>query len=167
MTERLDRIESNLEVLGGGVSMTDILAITLWQPWATLITLGYKKIETRGWRTSYSGPLLIHGAKRPMRKSEVTLLLADFADFGLEQEFKEVLEQVTYGCIVAKTQLTDCERMYSSQAPTKLEKAVGFWQKDRFAWMLSNIQKTNPIPCKGSQGLWRPDSDIVQLLSHG
>lgn len=36
--------------------------ITIWQPWASLIVLGHKKIETRGWATKYRGPLLIHAA---------------------------------------------------------------------------------------------------------
>lgn len=40
-------------------------AITLHQPWATLIALGYKTIETRSWSTRYRGPLLIHAAKSP------------------------------------------------------------------------------------------------------
>lgn len=39
-------------------------AITIWQPWASLIMLGKKTIETRSWATSYRGPLAIHAAKR-------------------------------------------------------------------------------------------------------
>ena len=38
-------------------------AITLTQPWASLVALGLKKIETRGWRTDHRGPLAIHAAK--------------------------------------------------------------------------------------------------------
>ena len=37
-------------------------ALTLWQPWASLVALGVKTIETRGWRTDYRGPLLIHAS---------------------------------------------------------------------------------------------------------
>lgn len=49
--------------------MTDGLrAITLHQPWATLVALGVKSIETRSWSTRYRGPLAIHaGATRPAR----------------------------------------------------------------------------------------------------
>lgn len=39
-------------------------ALTLWQPWASLIAVGAKTIETRGWATNYRGPLAIHAAKR-------------------------------------------------------------------------------------------------------
>ena len=37
-------------------------AITLTQPWATLVAIGAKRIETRSWATKYRGPLLIHAA---------------------------------------------------------------------------------------------------------
>lgn len=39
-------------------------AITLWQPWASLIACGAKTIETRSWGTPYRGPLAIHASKR-------------------------------------------------------------------------------------------------------
>ena len=34
-------------------------AISLWQPWASLIPLGLKHYETRSWKTNYRGKLLI------------------------------------------------------------------------------------------------------------
>ncbi len=37
-------------------------ALTVWQPWATLVAIGAKRIETRSWSTSYRGPLAIHAA---------------------------------------------------------------------------------------------------------
>ena len=40
--------------------------LTLHQPWASLIALGVKAIETRSWSTKYRGPLAIHaGVKKP------------------------------------------------------------------------------------------------------
>lgn len=43
-----------------------IPVLTLHQPWATLIALGVKTIETRSWSTKYRGPIAIHaGTKRP------------------------------------------------------------------------------------------------------
>lgn len=38
-------------------------ALSLWQPWASLVAIGAKTIETRSWSTSYRGPLAIHAAK--------------------------------------------------------------------------------------------------------
>ena len=38
-------------------------ALTLTQPWASLVACGAKTIETRSWRTPYRGPVAIHAAK--------------------------------------------------------------------------------------------------------
>lgn len=49
-------------------------ALTLWQPWASLMALGVKWIETRSWSTSYRGWLAIHAAAR---RPEIGLVLGD------------------------------------------------------------------------------------------
>jgi activating signal cointegrator 1 len=38
-------------------------AITILEPWASLIACGAKKIETRSWSTKYRGNIAIHAAK--------------------------------------------------------------------------------------------------------
>ena len=43
-------------------------ALSLWEPWASLIALGPKKIEIRNWNTGYRGDLLICAAKVGMGK---------------------------------------------------------------------------------------------------
>lgn len=44
--------------------MPMIKAITIHQPWASLIASGDKQYETRGWKTKYRGPLAIHASKK-------------------------------------------------------------------------------------------------------
>ncbi len=39
-------------------------ALSLHQPWASLIAEGMKTIETRPWATKYRGPLAIHAVKK-------------------------------------------------------------------------------------------------------
>ena len=41
-------------------------AITLHQPWAQLVAIGAKTIETRSWSTNYRGQLAIHAAVKPV-----------------------------------------------------------------------------------------------------
>lgn len=48
---------------GWGGERRGMKAITLTQPWATLVAIGAKKIETRSWATGYRGRLAIHAAK--------------------------------------------------------------------------------------------------------
>ena len=49
-------------------------AITIWQPWASLLASGRKRYETRSWATTYRGPIAIHAAKRPVATSLRRLL---------------------------------------------------------------------------------------------
>ncbi|MEL6614044.1 MAG: hypothetical protein AAFQ53_18260 [Bacteroidota bacterium] len=41
-----------------------ILALSLWQPWASLMASGHKSIETRSWYTHHRGLVAICAAKR-------------------------------------------------------------------------------------------------------
>lgn len=50
-------------------------AITLWQPWASLLAIGAKQHETRSWKTSYRGPVAIHAAKINSAKNDHLVLL--------------------------------------------------------------------------------------------
>lgn len=48
-------------------------AITIWQPWASLMACGAKQFETRGWATSYRGPIAIHAAvKKPPKQRDMS-----------------------------------------------------------------------------------------------
>lgn len=155
-------------------------AITLWQPWATLVAIGAKKIETRSWSTSYHGPLAIHAAIR-IPGSAVKLLDPGLNNYAYEKNnivefpFLEALRNGGYshpswlegnriyinlplGCIVAICDLTGCFEIYSSYEVFCLpegEKAFGDYTPGRFMWALANVRRIEePIPVKGRQGLW-------------
>ena len=47
-------------------------AITILQPWASLIACGAKHYETRSWKTNYRGPIAIHaGLKKPPEQGDI------------------------------------------------------------------------------------------------
>lgn len=94
-------------------------ALTLWQPWASLVSLGVKSIETRSWSTDYRGPLAIHAArKRPASWTRLgDYRVKGFGRYGLAllgpglPEFRSTprLEgyQLPLGAVVATCTLTD------------------------------------------------------------
>ncbi len=47
-----------------------IKAISLHQPWASLIAMGLKKFETRSWLTNYRGKLVICAAKKNSKQQQ-------------------------------------------------------------------------------------------------
>ena len=144
-------------------------AITLWQPWVTLIALGYKQYETRHWRTNYRGKLAIHAAKRPVKDCE----LCAIADNSQGSISFDRLKDIEYplGAIVCIAQLAKCEHMaYNTKlegyidinSVSNEEKSVGVWEYGRFAWKLDNVVKLKqPVYCKGSQGFWNLKQEIT------
>ena len=80
-------------------------ALSLTQPWATLVASGRKQVETRSWTTSYRGPLLIHAAKGfPVYAREFALIV-----YGNPA----VLPYLPLGAIVARAYLLDVRRTES------------------------------------------------------
>ena len=129
--------------------------ISLWEPWATFIVRGYKKWETRGWPTSYRGPLAIHAAKTRQAIDDAGLLLTgagikksifDPDPFPMEDG------DWPFGCIVAVCFLADCKRTEAVN-PTTQEQALGDYSPGRFAWILDAVRVVKPLPHRGMQGL--------------
>lgn len=57
-------------------------ALTIWQPWATLIAIGAKPYEFRGWvppKSIRGQRIAIHAGARPVRKLEVVTLIQRLA----------------------------------------------------------------------------------------
>jgi hypothetical protein len=87
-----------------------VKALTLWQPWASLVAIGAKAIETRSWATKYRGPLAIHAAKRPIVLGSDPLWYGDYnvAQGGTWLHGPGLDAPMPFGAIVATAQLVDC-----------------------------------------------------------
>lgn len=145
-------------------------ALTLWQPWATLIAIGAKQYETRSWGTSYRGPLAIHaGVRRPTHEDISVLWDAQVLCPRERPELAAALERVApsstapaalpLGVIVATCRLVECVRMSLIPPPVDLEAAVGDWSSGRFAWRLEDVvPRLDPALVKGARGLWEWNS---------
>ena len=128
-------------------------ALSLLQPWASLVAVGAKKIETRSWRTNYRGPLAIHASRGWTMESQD---LCDRFRFNLETA-------LPFGAIIATADLIDC--MSTSDLTLTLtmkERAFGDYSPGRFAWILANVHRLDaPIHCKGRLGIWDVPAQIL------
>lgn len=110
--------------------MKTIKALTLWQPWASLIANGYKQYETRSWFTDYRGKLLIHAAKTintPIQKDTI---------FYLQNEHNIRLDgdNLPLGQALCICDLTDCIPTHIERDNQgDLEKDCGDWSNGRWA----------------------------------
>lgn len=145
--------------------------ITLQDPWASLIRLNEKKIETRSWKTNYRGPLLIHASKKSDAKN-LKLAWDDpfYSSLSMQRSIVNGIPKFEYypGCIIAKCNLVDClEIVLQSYFDARLENRqkvqgnefhFGCYDPGRFAWILEDIEPLEkPIPAKGYQRLWNFD----------
>jgi hypothetical protein len=65
------RREQFMTVSSRGPDPSRQYALSLKQPWATLLVYGPKTIEVRRWPTARRGPVLIHAARVPDPREEV------------------------------------------------------------------------------------------------
>lgn len=142
-------------------------AISLWQPWASLIMLGTKSIETRSWSTAYRGPLLIHAAKR-LNKNELKMIAEDPAfDDGLAlaggASFQNLLN-LPRGVLLGRVELVDCRRTDSFKMEELLDEwPYGNFESGRFGWVLERpVIFDPPMEYKGAQGLFEVHHSFVR-----
>ena len=146
-------------------------ALTLWQPWATLVAMETKVIETRCWSTKYRGPLAIHSAAKlppkwlgassrtdPFRDelADVFCVRRD-RDDRAGKHIDDVLRALPYGkvlCIVQLTAITETNEMLRKTLSVR-ERLFGNYEDGRYAWHLQMIDVIEPpIPAKGNRMLW-------------
>lgn len=136
-------------------------ALTISQPYASLIADGHKWIENRTWETRYRGCLAIHAGK------------------GTQYLTKKELANVPHGCVIAIARLVDC--IPRSSVIDKIESGRGndiafttkrTWREilqhehceGPWLWMLADVQQLEtPVACNGDQGLWEFDTDFTAL----
>lgn len=135
-------------------------AITIIQPWATLIAIGEKRFETRGWATRYRGPIAIHAGKKVEKEvCEAEPYRSVLAAHGYTPE------TLPTGAIVAIADLSNCYPVSISNSYYAAlfgyvgyiegnELEFGWYKEGRYAWEISNVSRIESVPTKGQQGLW-------------
>lgn len=136
-------------------------AITIIQPWATLIALGEKRYETRSWPTKYRGPIAIHAGKKIDKDA--------FMDFEINSALRKhgiyTADDLPTGAVVATAELKDCLKSVDTWTDGYIlengvyvyspEYEFGEFTPGRYAWEMVDVhQLPEPILAKGQQGLW-------------
>lgn len=125
--------------------------LTLIQPWATLIMLGEKKIETRSWSTRYRGKLAIHAGKKIDKEVfNIPYYKEIFQYYGI------TITNIPTSCIIATCTLLDVQPTESLKDIISYKEYIfGNYSPNRFGWILDNIVPLKtPLPAKGMLGLW-------------
>ena len=154
-----------------------IKGLSLWQPWASLMAVGAKKIETRSWSTPYRGYVAIHAAKKwnaDLRETAMGVMFQ--AALQSECSVKAVHDEsvkryspstLPRGCFVAVGRLQHCFSTtdHSKLIPTCDERWFGDYSEDRFMWVFDEIWKlSSPVYAIGQRNLWHIEEDQAGVI---
>jgi activating signal cointegrator 1 len=155
-----------------------VKALTLWQPWATLVAMGVKRIETRCWTTKYRGDIAIHSAAKlppkwlgassrtnPFRDelADVFSVRRDRDDRG-GKRVDDIVRGLPFGkvlCVVRLEGIEEIDQMFSRSIDDR-ERIFGNYEEGRYAWHLRMVAVFEPpIPAKGNRLLWNWNPEVA------
>lgn len=129
-------------------------ALTIKQPWASLIAAGAKDIENRDWQTKVRGIVAIHSSAK-LEQSEIEDacdLMRGFIPKFSAARFKQ--DRLPTGVILGAVEIVGCVRQ--SDSP---------WFVGEYGFQLRNaVRFGNPIRCRGALGFWEVPEKIVALM---
>ncbi|MGL4499603.1 MAG: hypothetical protein ACRC78_04335 [Planktothrix sp.] len=137
--------------------------LTVRQPYATLIATGIKHYETRSKKWHHRGPTLIHSGIAKLGKSERALIETlnfRFPNLGISCNPNDY----PLGSILCEVDFVDC--IPAVEAPTELERLIGFWQPTFYALRLTNVKPLFIPNIKGQLGFWNYSTDNIQGLKN-
>lgn len=140
-------------------------ALTIRQPWATLIALGEKQFETRSWQTKFRGQIAIHAGKSIDKEAcEFPEIKKVINEHGINS-----YKDLPTGSVIATANITGCYKViedYGNSAYTNgpvirsYEYPFGNYTEGRYAWKLDSVKPLKePIQAKGQLSLWEWNGD--------
>jgi hypothetical protein len=129
-------------------------AISLWQPWASLIFTGDKLHETRAYPppAKHLGQrVAIHAAKRLVHGTDLTVGLSLLLErnWGANSGWRD---QLPRGVLLGTAVLVEAIRTDHRQ-PGPVDLVAGDWSRGRWAWQLGDVQPlAQPVRWTGKQG---------------
>lgn len=139
-------------------------ALTIKQPWASLIAHGIKDVENRTWRTKYRGRIYVHvsAAKFIGKAHPFTPLQLSVCQNAQQNGLLPELNKLPYSAIIGEVDIVDCVLNHPSIWAEKSETAKAgnqeFYKKGSVTWnwILANpILYDEPIlNVKGKLSFW-------------
>lgn len=110
-------------------------AISIKQPWASLIAAGVKTLELRAWPTDHRGPLLICSSRRPF------------------------IDGHRHGAALCIVDVIDCRPMTRADLPFA---CVREFYADHYAWVLRNVRLIDPFSIVGQLRLFDVRDNLIR-----
>lgn len=124
-------------------------ALTVFQPYATLLVMGLKAVENRGWPTKFRGRLAIHAGKQMQIQDYVSARDYLRSISPAAAEWLPAFIDLPRGAVVGSVELHECRR-----SPDRMADLAAFETPDGFSWHCRLPLQHGPIPWRGAQGIW-------------
>lgn len=140
-------------------------ALSIKQPWASLIAHGIKDIENRTWKTHFRGKIYIHASGVP--SGRITQLLTELQlDVCFEEtDFRFLDTTLIKSAIIGEVDIVDCVINHPSIWAEKSDwQEVGWTEKQIYNWVLANpVLYDKPIlNVKGKLSFWEFDPEELK-----
>jgi hypothetical protein len=129
-------------------------ALTVRQPWASLIIRGGKDIENRDWPTTQRGIVAIHSSAKLHRSDmeDACDFMRSFIPRFSAERFRA--DNVPPGVILGTVEIVGC--VLASTSP---------WFCGGYGFVLRNATAfAKPIPCRGALGFWEVPTNLMELM---
>lgn len=122
-------------------------ALSIKQPWCSLIGMGAKPVENRSRNTNYRGRIYLHSSGQPMKGQPYQIIGLDrWESLNEEQKLAAWESMELNGTIIGEATIIDCVRDHSS-----------IWaDRGLYQWVLSDVVLYDQpiLGVKGALGLW-------------
>jgi hypothetical protein len=112
--------------------------LSIRQPWAKLVVIGWKPVEYRSWSTEYRGPVAIHAARTLDQPLDI-----------LTREYGPAfVRDLPVGVIVGIVELVD---------------VIEYGERD-YGFVLRKPRRIEPVRCTGERGLHVLPANLVRQV---
>eukprot|EP00743_Colponemidia_sp_Colp-15_P006844 GILK01007381.1.p1 GENE.GILK01007381.1~~GILK01007381.1.p1 ORF type:complete len:799 (-),score=159.90 GILK01007381.1:73-2469(-) len=136
------------------------VCLSMHQPWASLLVLGFKQAEGRSWHANHVGRLWIHAAAKVPEPEEIAQVESFYESYYRSVKNRPAFPvEYPTSCLLGCVDVTDClsHEQYVKRFPNGEE------NHSNFVFVCSNPRKlVVPIRLGGQHKLWKLDNAILK-----
>lgn len=139
-------------------------ALSIKQPWASLIAHGIKNIENRTWKTKFRGRIFIHASAKDAGALFELLNEKQIEAISNHWTAAPPFPDRPVSAIIGEVDIIDCVINHPS---IWAEKEENLTEKPIYNWVLANpVLYEKPIlKVKGKLSFWETDLDLIKCVA--
>jgi hypothetical protein len=155
--------------------LSSIVGLSVRQPWASLLTIGFKKDEIRSWWSKFAGPVAIHSSCRfPAYERGICLrepvcsklIEAGLLDADVRTARHPDFSRLPFGAILGVALFEPCLEVDLHPQTALLERQLGEDVKGQFSFPVVDVVQLNrTISFKGKLGFWKVPSPLRRQIA--